>query len=195
MTNTLYLLDLYSIQNADVDFLTDFMRNQAVGVITDACSDEIPQEWLKHAVYVFSCDGYELYIKSVLRYKYTVTYTPEVNNWLNSLDLPITKYTHKIFISCDPYTSTQLVRNFNELFSEFRAYSCKDGLYVSDTSNPKKHITSLISSDYDIALVTSNCALGGSSFDLAASVSKQGCVYAISNFSDLQQLLLELLKK
>lgn len=192
MDDKLYLIDLYNVKSADENFcafFTDFMQNHQVGIVTDVSSIELPYQWIQKARYAFCSDGHELYINNRLRYKNVLTYTREVSAWVSATQLPVTNYAHKLHIKADPYNSAALVRSFNELFTEYTAYSCTGGLCISDNSNPRRHIDALISSNYTVSFISHTALLGGVSFELATHCSKRGTVYAVDSYKDLQELL------
>jgi hypothetical protein len=196
MDDKLYLIDLYNIESADKNFcafLTSFMQKYSVGIVTDVSGSDIPSEWLQYSKYVFCSDGQELYVNSRLRYKNILNYPREVSDWVRSTELPVTYHAHKLHLSANPYTSASFVRNFNELFTEFRAKSCKNGFVISDTSDPRRHIAALISSNYAITFVSFTALLGGNSYDLAVAISRIGSVYAVDSYKGLQHLLLALI--
>lgn len=197
MDDKLYLIDISNAAFSEEfnNFFTDFISKHRVAILTSACANQLPTNWLAMAKYVFASDGHECYIDSKLVYKNILMPSRELLAWVNSKQLAVTKCINYIKITSDPYTSASLVREFNSMFGEYRAYSCSDGFKIGTLRNTRSTLAALISSSYALVFITPTGLLGYANAELANSVMKRGACYHATNELEIKQLLLSLLEK
>jgi hypothetical protein len=198
MADKIYLIDIdvaSSFSEEFINFFTDFLCDVPTAILTAKSSAELPSTWIESARYVFASDANEVYVNNKLRYKNIIELTYEVRKWIQATQLSSVSYLHKVMLTADPYTSASLVREFNELFSEFRAESCTGGFYITDYSDSRRAVPALISSNYSIRFITPIGLLGGVNFGLANSIKARGSVFHVSSEAQLRELLLFLQEK
>jgi hypothetical protein len=190
MDDKLYLVDISVINNETFNsFFELFMQQHAVGIVTSHPAAALPALWVQRCKYIFASDGHECYVSNKLRYKHVLGLSKEALSWIRSKNVQTTNKFGSVHVSCDPYSSAQLVREFNELFGEYYAEACTNGFSISTKGNPRIHIAALISSNYSIRFITSLRELGYANFDLAEAVMQRGRCFYASSESDIEQLL------
>lgn len=198
MADKLYLIDLdvaKSFSEEFTQFFTDFISDEPTAILTSATASSLPPEWIQRAKYIFASDCNEVYANNKLIYKNVLMLTTEVQRWIQSKALPYTKALHRVNMVADPYSTAALVREFNELFSEYQAAACTDGFYISEPGDSRLSISALISSDYRVRFITPIRAVGRDNHALARAISARGTVFHANSETELRELLLFLQEK
>lgn len=198
MDDKLYLIDKATINGISEEFhqfFTDFIIDNAVAIITDKPASAIPDRWIMHCKYVFASDGNEVFINGKLRYCSSLVLTPEAEKWVASLDHTSTTSNAHVHVFCDPYASASLVREFNELFAEFRAHSCIGGFRITNANHDRRHCAPIIDPNYAIRIIAPVSSYGGSNFELVKALSKRATTFYASKTTELHELLQYFLEK
>lgn len=198
MADKLYLVDIdvaTSFSEEFTQFFTDFLYDAPTAILTSATASSLPPAWIQSAKYVFASDCNEVYTDNKLIYKNILMLPTEVQRWIQSKELPYDKALHRVNILADPYSTAALVREFNELFSEFRAQACTNGFYISEPGDSRLSISALISSNYSIRFITPIRAVGKTNYVLANALRGRGTVFHANSETELRELLLFLQEK
>lgn len=198
MADKLYLIDKASIDSLSeefIEFFTDFITDNDVAIITDKSSDVIPEDWIKRCRYIFASDGQEIYINGKLRYRSELLLSPEAKKWIASLDhQSFTDYAYA-HVLCDPYASAPLVREFNELFDEFRASACSGGFRITSSNHSRITCAIIIDPRYTVWTIAPIASYGGSNFELVQALYKRPVSFYASKTTELHELLQYFLEK
>lgn len=194
MDSILYVIDIsrFSITNNFKEFMLSFASTHSVALISSQTASSIDSTLLYACKYIFASDGDEFYVNGELKYRNILVLSAEVQRWINSLDMLYTVNINNVHIQCDPYVSAQLVREFNNLFDDYKALSCANGLFISTGNNARRHIISLIDEEYIPKLITSSADLGNANAELATAISQRGSCFYATDAADVQELLLVL---
>jgi hypothetical protein len=198
MDDKLYLIDKSSIDGISEEFhqfFTDFIIDNAVAIITDKPGNALPDSWITQCKYIFASDGNEVYINGKLRYRSDLLLSIEAEKWVSSLPHPTEHSIAAVRVSCDPYISASLVREFNELFAEFRAYSCIGGFRIVSANHNRRHCAHIIDPNYAIRVIAPTASYGGSNFELVKALSKRATTFYASKTTELHELLQYFLEK
>lgn len=198
MDDKLYLIDKSTINGVSEEFhqfFTDFIIDNAVAIITDKRSSDLPDSWIMHCKYIFASDGNEVFINGKLRYRSDLLLSIEAEKWISSLPHPTERSVASVRVSCDPYISASLVREFNELFAEFCAHSCSGGFRIVSANHNRRHCAHIIDPNYAIRVIAPVSSYGGSNFELVKALSKRATTFYASKTTELHELLQYFLEK
>lgn len=199
MDDKLYLIDLecvgtdYSIEF--YDFFVNFIEEQPVALLTSYPSSNLSKHILDRAAYVFSANGNEIYKQGKLLYKNVISFNAETHRWVDSLNLPQHRTVDAIHVSADPYVSATLVREYNELQTEYRAQSCAGGFCIIHPADYRLPINAIIPDSYRIRFIAPLSTYGSTNYALALAISKRGSCFNADSESILRELLLYLSEK
>lgn len=198
MDDKLYLIDESAIDYISEEFhqfFTDFMSDNAVAIITDKPASAIADSWIMRCKYIFASDGNEVFINGKLRYCSNLVLTPEAEKWIASTTHIANISIASVHVFCDPYASAALVREFNELFAEFRAHSCSGGFRITTANHSRRHCVPIIDPNYAIRIIATVGSYGGSNFELVNALRGRATTFYASKTSELHELLQYFLEK
>lgn len=198
MDDNLYLIDIDCTENFSEEFghfFANFIEEQKVAILTAQPAANLHEHTLKHATYVFSANGNEMYNYGKLLYKNVIAFNAETHRWVDSLNLPQHRTIDAIHIEADPYISATLVREYNELHTEYRAQSCAGGFCITHPADYRLPINSIIPYSYRVKFVAPTHTYGSTNHALALAISTRGTCFNADSESTLRELLLYLSEK
>jgi hypothetical protein len=198
MDDKLYLLDIDRLKYFSEEFnafFANFIEDEPVAVLTARSSCDVPEYVVKRATYFFGANGNEIYKQGKLLYKNVIAFNTETHRWVDSLNLPQHRTVDAIHVSADPYVSAKLVREYNELQTEYRAQICASGLCITHPADYRLPINAIIPDSYRIRFIAPATTFGGTNYALALAISKRGSCFNADSESSLRELLLYLSEK
>jgi hypothetical protein len=198
MEDKLYLVDIDCTENFSEEFnqfFANFIEEQNVAVLTSHPACNLSTHTVERATYLFSANGNEIYKQGKLLYKNVIAFTAETHRWVDSLNLPQSRTIDAIHVSADPYVSANLVRQYNELHTEYRAQSCAGGFCIIHPADYRLPINAVISENYRIRFIAPTHTYGSTNYALALAISKRGSCFNADSESHLRELLLHLSEK
>jgi hypothetical protein len=198
MDDKLYLIDIDCTDNFSkefYDFFANFVEEQQVAVLTSQPASNLYEHIVKRATYIFSANGNEIYKGGKLLYKNVISFNAETHRWVDSLNLPQSRTIDAIHVSVDPYASANLVRQYNELQTEYRAQSCAGGFCIIHPADYRLPINAIIPDSYRIRFVAPTRTYGSTNYALALAISKRGSCFNADSEASLRELLLYLSEK
>lgn len=198
MDDKLYLIDIDCTEHFSEEFnnfFANFIEDQSVAVLTAHPACNLHEYVVKRATYVFSANGNEIYKGGKLLYKNVISFNAETHRWVDSLNLPQHRTVDAIHVSADPYVSASLVRQYNELHTEYRAQSCAGGFCIIHPADYRLPINAVISENYRIRFIAPAHTYGSTNYALALAISKRGSCFNADSESHLRELLLYLSEK
>lgn len=198
MVDKLYLIDIDCTEHFSEEFnqfFANFIEEHSVAVLTAHPACDLHEYVVKRATYVFSANGNEIYKGGKLLYKNVISFNAETHRWVDSLNLPQHRTVDAIHVSADPYVSANLVRQYNELHTEYRAQSCAGGFCITHPADYRLAINAIIPDHYWVRFIAPTHTYGGTNYALALAMSRRGSCFNADREATLREMLLYLSEK